>query len=138
MVEHSASRKRPPAAPATSGTGREAKGGGKKHGSDSDESDSTAPRVNLMKLEYQDRCCIRNLWHKCTETVENGGCRFGPHAKIAPEVVTQHALYKSMLTEHGTPDKPKPDKSKGKGKGKGKNNPAAPAVAGDEEEEPLQ
>ena len=74
----------------------------------------------MNNIEYKDRCCIRNLWHKCTEEVENGGCKFGPHTKAAPEVIQRHGLYVKMLAENGPPEKFKPDDTKGKGKGKGK------------------
>jgi hypothetical protein len=80
----------------------------------------------LGDIEYKDRCCIRNLWQKCTETVENGGCKFGPHVKVAPDVIQRHSLYLKMVEENGAPKKGK--EKKGKGKGKGKD--ATPAAAG--------
>ena len=65
--------------------------------------------------------------------MENGGCRFGPHADEAPDVVKGHPLYAIMLSENGAPGVNAKGAGKGKkgakGKGKGKN--AAPAVGGD-------
>jgi len=151
LQEHAATRKRPPTTPAftpnaPTGAGDAAvQSGGRrlqpKSGSDSGGSDSDSnsdarknatPRVNLANVNYEDRCCIRHLWQKCTETVEDGGCKFGPHSKVAPEIVTRHSLYVNMVAEHGTPEEYKPKakgKGKDKGKGKGKSKAAAPAVA---------
>jgi hypothetical protein len=152
MVEHASARKKPTATPAvhnaTSSADAPAKPGrrerrkpeGGDNGSDSGKSDASTT-VRLSSIEYKDRCCIRHLWKKCTEDVENGGCKFGPHLKKAPEIITQHSLYARMLTEHGPPDKFKPDgKGKGKGKdggkGKRKGKEAAPAIIGDAAADP--
>ncbi len=86
----------------------------------------------MIDIPYKDRCCIRHLWGKCEEDVENGGCRFGPHTHIVPEVLLTHSYYVSMLAEHGTPTaKPAKGKGRGKGKNKGKAKDAAPAVIGE-------
>ena len=86
----------------------------------------------MKDIAYKDRCCIRNLWCKCEEEVENGGCRYGPHTHIVPEVLLKHSYYVSMLAEHGTPTvKPAKGKGRGKGKSKDKGKAAAPAVIGE-------
>jgi hypothetical protein len=119
LIDHAAARRRPTAAPASRG--------GSDDGGDGDSVKSDASvRVKLGDIEYKDRCCIRNLWQKCTETVENGGCKFGPHVKVAPEIIQRHSLYLKMVEENGAPKKGK--EKKGKGKGKGKD--ATPAAAG--------
>jgi hypothetical protein len=94
----------------------------------SDDGRSTGSSVRLGDIEYKDRCCIRHLWKKCEETVENGGCRYGPHIKNAPEIIQKHSLYINMLAENGAPEHPKgKGKGKGRGKGKDKGKEAAPA-----------
>jgi hypothetical protein len=129
IIEQAGSR-RPPAAPATPGTAHAATDG---NSSDGGSSSGRAKRGFFKDVEYKDRCCIRHLWGKCTEEVENGGCRFGPHADEAPDVVKGHPLYAIMLSENGAPGVNAKGAGKGKkgakGKGKGKN--AAPAVGGD-------
>jgi hypothetical protein len=143
LVDHAAARKRPPATPAAVQNAkpesetpakpgrRERKRGGGDDGNNSDAAKSdTSSRIKLSEIEYKDRCCIRNLWQKCQETVENGGCRFGPHAKVAPEIIQRHSLYLKMVEENGAPNAKSKGKGKGKkGKGKGKGKDAAPAVA---------
>jgi hypothetical protein len=143
LVDHAAARKRPPATPAAVQNAkpesetpakpgrRERKRGGGGDGNDSDTAKSdTSSRIKLSEIEYKDRCCIRNLWQKCQETVENGGCKFGPHARVAPEIIQRHSLYLKMVEENGAPNAKGKGKGKGKkGKGKGKGKDAAPAVA---------
>ncbi len=152
LVDHSAQRRgRPQVAavltpdPNTSTQKGKTKGKGKGRGgggNDSDSSGSDTPKVRLFDIKYEDCCCIRNLWLKCTEDVENGGCKFGPHVPVAPECVKTHPLYVNMIAENGTPAKPKPDKgkgkSKGKAKGKGKGKDVSPAVLGEAALEPQQ
>jgi hypothetical protein len=148
LVDHSAQRRsRPQVAavltpdPSTSAQKGKPKGKGRgRSGGDYDSDNSSdsdrAPSVRLFDIKYEDRCCIRNLWLKCTEDVEDGGCKFGPHVPVAPECVKGHHLYVSMEAENGTPAKPKPGKGKAKGKGKGKD--VAPAVLGEAAPEPQQ
>ncbi len=73
---------------------------------------------------WKDRCCIRNLWHKCEETVVDGSCSYGPHTRVVPEMLLTIPLYVKLLAEHGAPldTKMAGDKGKGKGKGKDKGN----------------
>jgi hypothetical protein len=156
LIDHAAARKRPTAAPAGVGVGapnakpetntpakpgrRERRRGGGEDGGESDSAKSdNSSRVLLKDIEYKDRCCIRHLWQKCEETVENGGCKFGPHAKVAPEIIQRHSLYLKMVEENGAPPNAK-GKGKGKGKGKkgkGKGKDAAPALAGEAAAEPT-
>ena len=150
MVEHASARRRPPATPAVQGAKpgadtpakpgrrerRRTEGGD--DSSDGGKSDASAT-VRLSSIEYKDRCCIRNCWKKCTEDVENGGCKFGPHLKNAPDLIKKHSLYVKMLAEHGPPEKFNPKgkgDGKGKDKGKRKGKEAAPAVVGDAAAEP--
>jgi hypothetical protein len=149
LVDHSASRRsRPPAAaaattpdptPAHKGKGK-GKGKGQVDNGDKDSdtnSDFSGWRsdggVRLIDMAYKDRCCIRNLWSMCEETVDGAGCRYGPHTPVVPECMKEHAYYLSMLADNGPPtlaahEAPKP---KGKGKGKGKGKDAAPAAQGE-------
>jgi hypothetical protein len=139
IVDQAGSHRRTTAAPATPGATPAAAEG---YSSDGGSSGGKAKRVLFKDLEYKDRCCIRHLWGKCNEEVENGGCKFGPHSEEAPEVVKGHPLYAIMISENGTPvgkvkGAAKGRKGKDKGRGKGKN--AAPAVGGEiVQEDPEQ
>ncbi len=149
LVDHSASqRRRPPTVAAVTpdptstqkGKGEKGKGKGKGRGGGSDatasdggSSDGGSERVSLIYIPYNERCCIRNLWLKCEGDVKDGGCRYGPHTHIVPDVLLKHSYYLGMLEENGTPTV----KAKGKqDKGRGKGKDVAPAVAGTESADP--
>jgi hypothetical protein len=149
LVDHSASQRgRPPAAAVTTpdptpnlkGKGKtkgKGRGGSEDNASDSEGSDvASVKKIRLIDIAYQDRCCILNLWSKCEEDVENGGCRFGPHTSTVPDIMKKHSFYISTLAENGTPPvAPAKGKGRGRGKGKGKNKDVAPAIPVEEDEE---